>query len=127
LLGYHQRLLHELRDRHQREIERATRGGPEPTDPRPRAEAIARELRARMDELGQGFALELELTPIRALDVICPVQRIEIDVLRRKHRRRIIIDYCDHARRLEPLPCEDGWAPTRRRLACDAQVHLVSE
>jgi hypothetical protein len=125
LLGYHQRLLDELRDGH----ERAARGrsGAELPDPRARAQAIGRELGARMDELAQSFALELEVTPIRALDVVCPVQRIEIDVLRRKSRRRIAMDYCDEARRLEPPPCEDGWAANRRRFACDAKVHLVSE
>lgn len=131
LVGYHQRLLQELRDAHQRDLERASRDrgstGAAGPDPRARAEAITREFRARMEDLGQKFALEIEVTPIRVLDVLCPVQRIDVDILRRKKRRRIAMDYCDEARRLEPLRCEDRWTEARRRLACDAEVHLISE
>lgn len=91
-----------------------------------RIEAIAREYRAKLDDLTHKYALRVGVEWVRTLDLVMPVQRLSVQVRRRKAERVIRLDWNRLARRLEPPACEDNFAPERPRLACDGAVHLVS-
>jgi len=91
-----------------------------------RISAIGREYRAKLDDLGHKYALRVALEWIRTLELVMPVVRLEVLVRRRKAERVVWLDWNRLARRLEPPPCEDSFAPERPRLACDDAVHLVS-
>jgi hypothetical protein len=91
-----------------------------------RIAAIGREYRAKLDDLGHKYALRVTLDWVRTLELVMPVQRLEVQIRRRKAERVIRLDWNPLARRLESPPCEDSFAPERPRLACDDAVHLVS-
>ena len=91
-----------------------------------RIEAIAREYRAKLDDLAHKYALRVGVEWVRTLELVMPVQRLDVQIRRRKAERVIRLDWNRLARRLEPPPCEDNFAPDRPRLACDEAVHLVS-
>ncbi|HEY3848650.1 MAG TPA: hypothetical protein VGL95_16210 [Acetobacteraceae bacterium] len=104
----------------------ATEGDPAHQREQLRIAAIAREYRAKLDDLGHKYALRVTLEWIRTLELVMPVVRLEVLVRRRKAERVIWLDWNRLARRLEPPPCEDSFAPERPRLACDDALHLVS-
>ena len=91
-----------------------------------RIEAIGREYRAKLDDLAHKYALRVGVEWVRTLDLVMPVQRLEVQIRRRKAERVIRLDWNRLARRLEPPASEDNFAPDRPRLACDDAVHLVS-
>jgi hypothetical protein len=91
-----------------------------------RADAIAREYRARLDDLAQKYALRVTAELVQTLELVMPVQRIELVVRRRKGERILQLDWNPLARRLEHPPCEFGHDPERVRLVCDDALHLVS-
>ena len=91
-----------------------------------RIDAIAREYRAKLDDLEHKYALRVGVDWVRTLDLVMPVQRLRVQIRRRKAERVIRLDWNRLARRLESPPCEDSFAAERPRLACDDAVHLVS-
>lgn len=91
-----------------------------------RAEPIQREYRARLDDLRHKYALTVTAEWVQTLELVMPVQRLELLVRRRKGERLVRMDWNPLARRLEPLPCEFSHAADRARLACDEALHLVS-
>jgi hypothetical protein len=91
-----------------------------------RCTAIRRDHEAKLADLETKYALEVEVRPVQVLEVIAPVQRFRVRVLRRKASREIALDFFPFAARLEPPPCDDGFSSDRTRLACDEAVHLVS-
>jgi hypothetical protein len=91
-----------------------------------RADAIAREYRARLDDLTHKYALRVTVEWVQTLEIIMPVQRLELLVRRRKGERVIHLDWNPLARALEHLPCELSHAAERFRLVCDDALHLVS-
>jgi len=60
------------------------------------------------------------------LELVMAVQRLDVQIRRRKAERLMRLDWTPLARRLESPPCEDSFAPERPRLACDEAVHLIS-
>lgn len=94
---------------------------------RARASAIQREYASAIEDLRGKYQVEVEITPVRVLDIIAPVQRIAIDILRRKSKKRVHLDIGVHGRSLEPLACDDDWGHGFRRWACDERVHLLSD
>ena len=91
-----------------------------------RADAVAREYRARLDDLAQKYAVRITTELVQTLDLVMPVQRIELLVRRRKGERVICLDWNPLARRLEHPPCEFSHDGDRFRLVCDDALHLVS-
>jgi hypothetical protein len=91
-----------------------------------RQSAIQRDYRAKLAELETKYALTVELRPVQVLELITPVQRFTLRILRRKRTREIPLDLFPFSPRLEPPPCEYRGAGDRARLACDDAVHLVS-
>ena len=91
-----------------------------------RIAAITREYRAKLDDLGHKYALRVSVDWVRTLELVMPVQRLDVQIRRRKAERVIRLDWNPLARRLESPACEDSFVPERPRLACDEQVHLVS-
>jgi hypothetical protein len=91
-----------------------------------RIAAIAQEYRAKLDDLGHKYALRVGLEWVRTLELVMPVERLEVLVRRRKAERVVWLDWNRLARRLESPVCEDRFAPGRPSLACDDKVHLVS-
>jgi hypothetical protein len=91
-----------------------------------RAEAVAREYRARLDDLRRKYALRVVAEWTQTFELIMPVQRIEVLVRRRKGERVVRLDWNPLARRLEPLPSDFGDPAERDRLVCDDALHLVT-
>jgi hypothetical protein len=104
----------------------ATDGDPAWQREQLRIAAVAREYRAKLDDLGHKYALRVTLEWIRTLELVMPVVRLEVLVRRRKAERVVWLDWNRMARRLESPACEDSFASERPRLACDDAVHLVS-
>ncbi len=91
-----------------------------------RGEAIEREYRARLDDLRRKYALRVTAHWAQTLELVMPVQRLEVLVRRRKGERLLRLDWNPLARRLEPLPFAFGDSTERDRLVCDDALHLVT-
>ncbi len=91
-----------------------------------RLEAIAREYGAKVADLQQKYALRVDVVWSQTLEVVMPVQRIEILIRRRKGERRITLDWNSLARKLDVPPCEHSYTQSPVRLACDDRLHLTS-
>ncbi len=90
-----------------------------------RVAAIEREYRAKLDDLRHNYALRLKVDWVQALELYLPVQRIDVQVRRRKGERLIRLDWHRMARLAEPPPCDWGLGLDRVRLVCDDQLHLT--
>lgn len=91
-----------------------------------RIAAIAAEYRAKIDDLGHKYAMRVTVEWVQTLDLVMPVQRLQVLVRRRKGERVIELDWNPIARRLESPRCEFNHGIERQRLACDEALHLVS-
>jgi hypothetical protein len=91
-----------------------------------RLDAAEREYQAKVGDLKQKYDLRVTLELTQTLELICPVQRLELLVKRRKGERKVTLDWNPLVRALEPLPCE--WSATAEgaRLICDDKLHCVS-
>jgi hypothetical protein len=125
LHDYHQRLRLESLEK----LERHRRKGAEAAAPadreQQRLDAIAREYRARADDLGQRYALDVRLDWLQTLEIAARVQRLVVAVRRRKGERTIELDYNPFTRTLELPPDEHGASADKTRLVCDDALHLV--
>jgi hypothetical protein len=122
LYGYHNQLFQET----MRRVAAAPEGEDRRRREELRAEAIRREYRARLDDLGHKYALRVTAEWVQTLELVMPVQRLALMLRRRKGERLIYVDWNPLARRLELLPCEFGHTADRTRLVCDDALHLVS-
>jgi hypothetical protein len=91
-----------------------------------RIAAIAQEYRAKLDDLAHKYALRVTVDWVQTLELVMPVQRLTVQIRRRKAERTMALDWNTLARRLEPPPCEAGWSAERPRLVCDDALHLVA-
>lgn len=91
-----------------------------------RLEAIAREYDAKVADLQQKYALRVDVAWSQTLEVVMPVQRVEILIRRRKGERKITLDWNPLARRLDVPPCEWSYTQSAVRMACDDRLHLIS-
>lgn len=91
-----------------------------------RLEAIGREYQAKVADLRQKYAMNVEVEWIQALELIMPVQRFEILLKRRKGERVFCLDWNPLAHRLEQAPCEYSHTWEKPREICDEALHLVS-
>jgi hypothetical protein len=90
-----------------------------------RVTAIEREYRAKLDDLRHNYALRVTVDWVQALELYLPVQRIDVQVRRRKGERLIRLDWHRMARLTEPPPCDWGLGLDRVRLVCDDKLHLT--
>lgn len=90
-----------------------------------RVTAIEREYRAKLDDLQHNYALRVTVDWVQALELYLPVQRIDVQVRRRKGERMIRLDWHRMARLTEPPPCDWGLGRDRVRLVCDDKLHLT--
>jgi hypothetical protein len=86
-----------------------------------RLEAIAREYEAKVADLQQKYALRVDVAWSQTLEVVMPVQRVEILIRRRKGERRIMLDWNTLARKLDVPPCEYSYtqSPHAPCAGCD--------
>ena len=91
-----------------------------------RAEAIAREYRAKLDDLARQYAMRVSVEWVQTLDLAMPVQRFTVQIRRRKAERVIQLDWNSLARQLEGAACEATASAERPRLVCDDALHLVA-
>jgi hypothetical protein len=91
-----------------------------------RLAAVAREYQAKVADLREKYALSLSADWLQALEVLAPVQRLTVQVRRRKAERILHLDWSPLVRRLEPPPCEYGFTTDRIRMVCDDALHLVT-
>jgi len=90
-----------------------------------RVAAIEREHLAKLDDLRHNYALRVTVDWVQALELYLPVQRIDVQVRRRKGERLIRLDWHRMARLTEPPPCDWGLGLDRVRLVCDDKLHLT--
>jgi hypothetical protein len=93
---------------------------------RSRLEAIAREYAAKTYDLQQKFALKVTIDWVQTLELVMPVQRLEVLIRRRKSERMLMIDWNPLARQLELPPCEARFTAERPRVVCDEALHLIN-
>jgi hypothetical protein len=93
---------------------------------RQRLEAITREYQAKVNDLRQKYAMKVELEWIQTLELVMPVQRLEVLIKRRKGERRFTLDWNPLTRKLEQAPCEYSYTWEHPREVCDEALHLVS-
>lgn len=91
-----------------------------------RIEAIGREYQAKLDDLARQYAMRVTVAWVQTLDLAMPVQRLEVQIRRRKAERVIQLDWNPLARRIELPVCEFTRSAERPRLVCDDALHLVS-
>jgi hypothetical protein len=91
-----------------------------------RLAAVAREYQAKVADLHEKYALTLSAEWLQALEVTAPVQRLTLQVRRRKAERTLHLDWSPLVRRLEPPPCEYSFTADRVRVVCDDALHLVT-
>lgn len=128
-LGRDQDRLHRYHnDLHHEAMRRAVllpEGDPKRQREEQRAEAIAREYRAKLDDLARQYATRVTVEWVQTLELVTPVHRLAVQIRRRKADRRIALDWNPLARRLEPPVCEATAGVERPRLVCDEALHLV--
>ena len=90
-----------------------------------RAEAIAVEYRAKLDDLARQYATRVTVEWVQTLDVAMQVHRFTVQIRRRKADRVILLDWNPLARALERPACEFTASTHRPRLVCDDALHLV--
>jgi hypothetical protein len=90
-----------------------------------RAEAIAREYHAKLEDLARQYATRVTVEWIQTLELVTPVHRFVVQIRRRKADRTIWLDWNPLARRLESPVCEATLGTERPRLVCDEALHLV--
>ncbi|MEJ7710996.1 MAG: hypothetical protein WKF84_14310 [Pyrinomonadaceae bacterium] len=98
----------------------------EPARERLRLEALAREYEAKVADLRQKYALRVEVEWSQCVDLVMPIQRINLLIKRRKGERRIALDWNPLTRKLDAPPCEWSFASDITRMICDEALHLVS-
>lgn len=128
-LGRDQDRLHLYHNDLHREAMRRAAALPE-DDPRrrreaQRAEAIAAEYRAKLDDLARQYATRVTVEWVQTLDLAMQVHRFTVQIRRRKADRVIQLDWNPLARALEPPTCEFTASTDRPRLVCDDALHLV--
>ena len=90
-----------------------------------RADAIAREYHAKLDDLSRQYATRITVEWVQTLELVMPVYRLSVQIRRRKADRTIALDWNPLARRLEAPVCEATFGIERPRLVCDDALHLV--
>ncbi len=98
----------------------------EPARERLRLEALAREYEAKVADLRQKYALRVEVEWSQCVELVMPIQRINLLIKRRKGERRISLDWNPLTRKLDAPPCEWSFASDITRMVCDEALHLVS-
>ncbi|MEJ7618200.1 MAG: hypothetical protein WKF30_14830 [Pyrinomonadaceae bacterium] len=98
----------------------------EPAREQLRLEALAREYTAKVADLQQKYALRVEVEQSQTMELVMPVQRINLLIKRRKGERQIALDWNPLARKLDAPPCEWSFTTGVTRLVCDEALHLVA-
>ncbi len=88
-------------------------------------QAIDREYRAKVENLRHKYAAYIENRWIQTMELIMPVQRFELLVLRRKRQRCLALDWNPLTRWLDTPACAYSYTWDRPRAACDERLHLV--
>lgn len=122
LYGYHNDLYREA----VRRIGHLAEADPARRRDEARAEAAGREYRAKLEDLSRQYAMRVDVEWVQTLEVVMPVQRLAVQIRRRKAERTIDLDWNPVARLLEGPACEATSSMERPRLVCDAALHLVS-
>ncbi|MFN0124142.1 MAG: hypothetical protein ACKV2V_26885 [Blastocatellia bacterium] len=91
-----------------------------------RIDAAEREYQAKVADLRQKYDLRVSVELVQTLELLCPVQRVDLLIRRRKGERHLMLDWNPIARELDPLPCEWSGTHDLPRVVCDDRLHLVS-
>lgn len=91
-----------------------------------RLQAIQREYHAKVADLRQKYALDIEAEWVQMLELCMPVQRLSLTLKRRKGERHFPLDWNPLTRKLEQVPCEYSFIAEGPRELCDTRLHLLS-
>jgi len=90
-----------------------------------RLETIVREYQAKVRDVRQKYEMTVECSVEQVLELILPVQRFELMILRRKGKRRLFLDWNPLIRKLDQPPCDYGYHQGPQRAVCDDHLHLL--
>ena len=90
-----------------------------------RLQAAAREYEAKLTDLQRKYALNIEVEFVAALRAQVPVWRMRVDLLRRKGRTGIHLDWNPVSRTLDRVLCDRCAAPARVFSLCDDRLHRL--
>ncbi|MGK5091302.1 hypothetical protein WDW89_04700 [Deltaproteobacteria bacterium TL4] len=91
-----------------------------------RLESILREYHSKVQDLRQKYEITIECSIEQILELIVPVQRLDLLLLRRKGKRLISLDWNPLIRKLDQPQCESGYDPSPNRVVCDEQLHITA-
>ncbi|MGH7118283.1 MAG: hypothetical protein ACREFP_04730 [Acetobacteraceae bacterium] len=91
-----------------------------------RIAAIGHEYQARIEDLSRQYALRITLAWTQTLEITLPVQRLTVQIRRRKADRTIVLDWNPLTRKLDIPSCEWSFGTAPPRLICDDALHLLS-
>lgn len=84
----------------------------EPGKQQAKRQAVELELRRKLAELDERYALRLELAPVALVRLECPALAIQCDVLRKQARRTLTLYWNAVTKELEPVRCHHCGAST---------------
>ena len=90
-----------------------------------RLAAIEREYQSKVADLRTHFALSVTVEWVQTLELVMPVQRVEIQIRRRKGERLLALDWNPLTRHLDHAPDEHTFGVEPSRMVCDEQLHLL--
>ena len=117
LRGYYNALLREDRARASRT---ALRAEPEQDDAKRRA--VELELRRKLAELDERYAIHVEIVPLVLIRLNCPALAVECEVFRKQARRTHTIYWNSLRKELEPICCSACGASTFAAAFTDEHV-----
>ena len=90
-----------------------------------RLAAIEREYQSKVADLRTHFALSVTVEWVQTLELVMPVQRVELQIRRRKGERLLALDWNPLTRHLDHAPDEHTFGVEPSRMVCDEQLHLL--
>jgi hypothetical protein len=90
-----------------------------------RMDSIEREYHAKIADLKQKYAMNVEARLSQILRLAMPVNRIGLLLMRRKGKRQYHLDYNHLSRRMDSLSCEACGASTASHALCDERLHIL--
>ena len=90
-----------------------------------RLAAIEREYQSKVADLRTHFALSVTVEWVQTLELVMPVQRVEVQIRRRKGERLLALDWNPLTRHLDHAPDEHTFGVEPSRMVCDERLHLL--
>ncbi|MDJ0706566.1 MAG: hypothetical protein QNJ46_25125 [Leptolyngbyaceae cyanobacterium MO_188.B28] len=91
-----------------------------------RIKATDMELKRKLADLAERYSLRIEAQLHSALVVLLQTVHVECELVRKKHKRRIIAIWNPYLKTIEPLRCEKSGVPVKSFYLADADAQILS-